>query len=339
MNDIEKQIEGIDDDNEKEVVNTNRLNSNNNDKKKIIMYVVGGLIALLLVGAIIYLVIINKGNDNKDTKNDKNNDVVEDNKDNTKNDNNVSYVVCDGNTALLNVRNSVTGDIIDGLSCYQDVKIEEELEGNEACDKWYKISYKKRDNNYTGYACGTYIKKSNIKESTISKVKEIIDKANEYYEKTMIMPYCGNTTDVKDITFKNEDGSTFTGEYVKSEYKNIDEIKSYLKTFASSSLFKTDLKLSDINNPKQCDDYYEIDGNLYCRNYSGKGWKSNYTGNYNITSSSDNKYLINISYEYLNDDSKCELKDLSKCSNNNFKYEIGKIVIENDIITKMDFHE
>ena len=179
-----------------------------------------------------------------------------------------------------------------------------------------------------------------LKKVNISKVKEIIDKANEYYEKTMVMPYCGNTTDVKDITFNNDDGSTFTGEYVKSEYKNIDEIKSYLSTFASSSLFKTDLKLSDINNPKQYDDYYEIDGNLYCRNYSGKGWKSNYTGNYNIeiTSSSDNKYLINISYEYLNDDSKCELKDLSKCSNNNFKYDIGKIVIENDIITKMDFH-
>lgn len=292
-----------------------------------------------IVGAIIYLVIINKDSDNNDNRNDKNNDVVEDNKDN-KEDSAISYVACDGNTALLNVRNSVTGDIIDGLSCYQEVKIEEELEGNDACDKWYKISYKKRDNNYTGYACGTYIKKSNVKESTMSKVKEIIDKANEYYEKTMVMPYCGNTTDVKDITFKNDDGSTFTGEYVKSEYKNIDEIKSYLASFASSSLFKTDLKLSDINNPKQYDDYYEIDGNLYCRNYSGKGWKSNYTGNYNIeiTSSSDNKYLVNISYEYLNDDSKCELKDLSKCSNNNFKYDIGKIVIENDIITKMDFH-
>ena len=301
MNDIEKQIEGV---NDEESVDMNRLNSNNNDKKRIIMYVVGGFIALLLVGAIIYLVIINKDSDNNDNRNDKNNDVVEDNKDN-KEDSAISYVACDGNTALLNVRNSVTGDIIDGLSCYQEVKIEEELEGNDACDKWYKISYKKRDNNYTGYACGTYIKKSNVKESTISKVKEIIDKANEYYEKTMVMPYCGNTTDVKDITFKNDDGSTFTGEYVKSEYKNIDEIKSYLATFASSSLFKTDLKLSDINNPKQYDDYYEIDGNLYCRNYSGKGWKSNYTGNYNIeiTSSSDNKYLVNISYEYLNDDS------------------------------------
>ena len=71
------------------------------------------------MGAIIYLVIINKdsdNNDNNDNRNDKNNDVVEDNKDN-KEDSAISYVACDGNTALLNVRNSVTGDIIDGLSC------------------------------------------------------------------------------------------------------------------------------------------------------------------------------------------------------------------------------
>ena len=119
MNDIEKQIEGV---NDEEGVDMNRLNSNNNDKKKIIMYVAGGFIALLLVGAIIYLVIINKDSDNNDNRNDKNNDVVEDNKDN-KEDSAISYVACDGNTALLNVRNSVTGDIIDGLSCYQEVKI------------------------------------------------------------------------------------------------------------------------------------------------------------------------------------------------------------------------
>ena len=48
---------------------------------------------------------------NNDNRNDKNNDVVEDNKDN-KEDSAISYVACDGNTALLNVRNSVTGDII-----------------------------------------------------------------------------------------------------------------------------------------------------------------------------------------------------------------------------------
>ncbi len=28
-------------------------------------------------------------------------------------------------------------------------------------------------------------------------------------KKTMVMPYCGNTTDVKDITFKNDDGFYF----------------------------------------------------------------------------------------------------------------------------------
>ena len=48
MNDIEKQIEGV---NDEEGVNMNRLNSNNNDKKKIIMYVVGGFIAFTFSGS------------------------------------------------------------------------------------------------------------------------------------------------------------------------------------------------------------------------------------------------------------------------------------------------
>ena len=49
--------------------------------------------------------------------------------------------------------------------------------------------------------------------------------------------------------------------------------------------------------------------------------------------------LANISYEYLNEDTKCDLKELSKCSNSNFNYEIGKVTIQNDKITKMDFHK
>ena len=32
---------------------------------------------------------------------------------------NIGYVSCDDNTSLLNVRNSTTGDIIDGLSLIQ----------------------------------------------------------------------------------------------------------------------------------------------------------------------------------------------------------------------------
>lgn len=341
MNDIEKQIEGV---NDEEDVNMDRLNSNNNDKKKIIMYVVGSFIALLLVGAIIYLVIINKDSDNNDNRNDKNNDVVEDNKDN-KEDSAISYVACDGNTALLNVRNSVTGDIIDGLSCYQEVKIEEELEGNDACDKWYKISYKKRDNNYTGYACGTYIKVEDIDKNTIKTAKEVIDKANNYYDNSVLKAYCGeNPGETKTIEY-NENGNSFKGYYVKSEYKNLEELKKHLLTFLDESLIKTELKLSDINNKRMYDDYYEIDGNLYCRNYSGKGRLTRYTGNYDIEiiNSRDSRISGNIVYEYLTEESSCDVKNLSKCSNSNFKYELGKFNIDkvdnNYVVTKIDFHE
>ena len=121
----------------------------------------------------------------------------------------------------------------------------------------------------------------------------------------------------------------------------VDEIKDYVATFADPSLFKLELKLSDINNPKQYDNYYEIAGDLYCRDYSGKGWLSYYTGNYNveILSNINNKIEANISYEYLNEDTKCDLKELSKCSNSNFNYEIGKVTIQNDKIIKMDFHK
>ena len=56
------------------------------------------------------------------------------------------------------------------------------------------------------------------------------------------------------------------------------ETKDIVKLIAGiqiESLIKTELKLSDINNKRLYDDYYEIDGNLYCRNYSGKKRKLN----------------------------------------------------------------
>lgn len=93
------------------------------------------------------------------------------------------------------------------------------------------------------------------------------------------------------------------------------------------------------------DDYYEIDGNLYCRNYSGKGWLTRYTGNYDIEiiNSSDSRISGNIVYEYLTEESSCDVKNLSKCSNSNFKYELGKFNIDkvdnNYVVTKIDFHE
>ena len=251
-----------------------KLNRSNDDnKKKIIMYVVIGVVVLILILVMIYIVLGNKKNNTTDNK--KNDiDIVnkDEDKDKDTNKSNMGYVSCDDNTSLLNVRNSTSGDIIDGLSCYKEVTIEEELPGTDNCKKWYKVSYVKRGSNYTGYACGTYIKVEDIDKNTIKTAKEVIDKANNYYDNSVLKAYCGeNPGETKTIEY-NENGNSFKGYYVKSEYKNLEELKKHLFTFLDESLIKTELKLSDINNKRMYDDYYEIDGNLYCRNYSGKAY-------------------------------------------------------------------
>ncbi|MBQ8192767.1 MAG: hypothetical protein IJZ46_01695 [Bacilli bacterium] len=359
MNDIERQIEGdFEEENGgiQEEDNNIKLKLNNykndDNKKKIILYVVIGALIVSLLGVIIYLVFNrdNNGNNNTDnpTVNDDNN--VTDNIGNNLEEDNTAYVICDENTALLNVRNSTTGDIIDGLSCYKELTIEEELPGTDNCPLWYKISYKKRGSNYTGYSCATYIKKDEISEETKKVVEELIDKANDYYENNYLKAFCGNTSGSKEIEFDDDsEMGKITGNYLKSEYKTLDELKNYLLSFLDEDVFTSKLKLSDINNAKYYDDYYEIDGNLYCRNYSGKGWLTYYTDNYDyeIVSVSDNKISVNIAYEYLNEENlygeKCNLNNLSSCSNANFNYELGKVVIEkidgNYIITRMDFHK
>ena len=114
-----------------------KLNRSNDDnKKKIIMYVVIGVVVLILILVMIYIVLGNKKNNTTDNK--KNDiDIVnkDEDKDKDTNKSNMGYVSCDDNTSLLNVRNSTSGDIIDGLSCYKEVTIEEELPGTDNCKK------------------------------------------------------------------------------------------------------------------------------------------------------------------------------------------------------------
>lgn len=287
-----------------------KLNRSNDDnKKKIIMYVVIGVVVLILILVMIYIVLGNKKNNTTDNK--KNDiDIVnkDEDKDKDTNKSNMGYVSCDDNTSLLNVRNSTSGDIIDGLSCYKEVTIEEELPGTDNCKKWYKVSYVKRGSNYTGYACGTYIKVEDIDKNTIKTAKEVIDKANNYYDNSVLKAYCGeNPGETKTIEY-NENGNSFKGYYVKSEYKNLEELKKHLLTFL-------------------------------------KGRLTRYTGNYDIEiiNSRDSRISGNIVYEYLTEESSCDVKNLSKCSNSNFKYELGKFNIDkvdnNYVVTKIDFHE
>ncbi len=322
-----------------------KLNRSNNDnKKKLIIYISLGVLLLTIISITIYLVTSGK-KDNSDKE--KEHEVVnkEEQKEDEKEDESTAYVSCDDNTSLLNVRNSPTGDIIDGLSCFKEITIAEELEETENCKKWYKINYTKRGSNYTGYACGTYINKVGTVTKDKELVKELIDKANDYYENNVLKSYCGKSIgETKNIEYKEGDNS-FTGYYVKSQYKTLSELKDYLLTFLDESLISPELKLSDINNKKMYDDYYEIDGNLYCRNYSGKGWLTRYTGNYDIEISniSSNKITGRISYEYLTEESTCDIKNLSKCTNSNFKYKLGDFTIKQvnngHIITDIDFHE
>lgn len=316
----------------KRSINRNR---DEDKKRKVIMYIIIGILICVLVGLIIYILF-----DNKETLDNLEKDEVVNGEIDNSNDNNevsnIGYVSCDDNTALLNVRNSTSGNIIDGLSCYKEVTIDEELDGTDVCDMWYKISYNKNGNSYTGYSCGTYIKKLEVDQSVVRGVRELIDKANDYYNNSVLKAYCGSTDGSKMVDFEGN----MTGEYLKSEYKNIEELKNYLYSFLDESLIKLKLELSDINNPKYYDNYYEIDGNLYCRNYAGKGWLTYYTNSYDIeiTNISDNKINVNVAYRYINENSDCKLDKLEECNNNDFVYEIGSVLIEDNIITKMDFH-
>lgn len=320
----------------------------NDDKKRNIIIIILIVVAVLLIGVIGVLALTKKDNNtdtNKDNTSNETKEVVKEETTSKK----VSYVSCDDNTSLLNVRNSSTGDIIDGLSCFKEVEVLEEIEGTDTCDKWYRVSYEKRNNSYTGYVCSKYIKDSSSDSTSIKKMKEVIDKANEYYEDNQVMVYCGDTNGTKTINI-NEDGHTFEGQYLKSEFKSIDELKKYLLTFLDESLIKVKLEVADSSNPKMYDNYYEIDGNLYCRNYSGKGWMTFYTDNYDIevVSETDNKVNLKIAYEYLDEskldeDGKCSLQNISSCPNSYFKYVIGNITLSKDngnyIVTSMNFHD
>lgn len=343
MDNMEKRIEGIEEndviDREDDTIK-HRINRNRDDdnKKRIILYVVIGVLVLLLGGLLVYILVSNNDSVNDHTNINNDNEVVngEVGEEVVEADN-VGYVSCDDNTALLNVRNSTTGSIIDGLSCYKDVTIDEELEGTDACDNWYKISYNKNGSNYTGYACGTYIKKLDIDKKVLRDTKSIIDKVLEYYKANTTGVYCARTSSSKIMAFDNG----MTGKYVKSEFKDIEELRNYILSFLDEDLISVKLELSDINNSKYYDNYYEIDGSLYCRNYVGTGVNSYYTGNYDIevTSYSDNKAMINIAYQYISKDSDCALDAISNCKRSDFVYEIGKATIENGVVTKIDYYK
>ena len=185
--------------NKKILKNNNNRRENNN---KIIIIILA-IVVVLLTAFVIYTLLI-KDRNTITTSKEKNEDGTKENIIIEEENDNTGYVMCDTNTSSLNVRNSIDGDIIDSLSCFKEVIIEEIAGESENCKKWYKIGYTKKGSNYTGYACGTYIKDVTTKSSTIKAVKEVIEKANNYYEKVLLLPWCGKTSDSKKITIEDK---------------------------------------------------------------------------------------------------------------------------------------
>lgn len=319
--------------------------SNNSDKRNILIIMLISLV-IIIIGFVLFLIFNKKDNTNNTVNNDEVKDVVKEEESGKK----VFYVSCNDNTALLNVRNSISGDIIDGLSCFNEVDVLEEAGSTDTCDKWYRLSYKKHGNSYTGYSCAKYIKESSVDSIELNKIREVIDKVNKYYHDNQNLVYCGETSGTKNIEI-NEDGHTFNGQYLKSQFKSINELKEHILSFMDESLIKTKLEVSDYNNPKMFDNYYEIDGNLYCRNYSNKGNMTYYTDNYDIevVNVSDISINVRIAYEYIDENKidendKCSVNSLSSCPNSYLKYIIKNITLSkndsgNYIVTKMEYHD
>lgn len=345
MDNIEEEIREEDNQSEEreKKVEFNYNKSDSSDKKRNIIVILLIIVALLIIGGILLFTLGKKDNKEKTVDKEKVSTTVKEEKEKK------YYVSCDDNTALLNVRNSTSGDIIDGLSCFKEIDVLEEAGSTDTCDKWYRVSYKKRGDSYTGYVCSKYIKESTFDSSLKKSIRSSIDKANKFYEDNQTLVYCGETDGTKTVKIET-DGKTFDGQYAKSKFKSLEELKKYVLTFLDESLIKVKFELGDIDNPKMYDNYFEIDGNLYCRNYSGKGWMTYYTGNYDIEieNETDDKITGRIVYEYINDekltdDSKCSISNLDSCPNSIFKYELGDFTIVkesgNYVIRDIDFHK
>ena len=132
MNDIERQIEGIEkEDNEQindigrgdEVISNRKKNGDNNNNK-LFMLVICGVLGLIIVGLLLYIFLGNKDENLSSDNNENDLEVGEVNGEINESDDeiileNMGYVSCDDNTAPLDVRNSSTGNIIESLSCYK----------------------------------------------------------------------------------------------------------------------------------------------------------------------------------------------------------------------------
>ena len=68
-------------------------------------------------------------------------------------------------------------------------------------------------------------------------------------EDNQTLVYCGETDGTKTVKIET-DGKTFDGQYAKSKFKSLEELKKYVLTFLDESLIKVKFELGDIDKAK-----------------------------------------------------------------------------------------
>ena len=162
-------------------------------------------------------------------------------------------VICTGgDTSPLNVRSSIDGNVIGGLSCNSSVDIINNNAGsNNSCNKWYQI----KQGTLEGYACGNYISinkpTSNLK-GRVSCVENddpltvrdsvngnIIDRLACDKEMNILddtLGAAGYCTNWYKVSYDNKEGYV-CGTYVITEViidENSDEVKLYKESLKSA---------------------------------------------------------------------------------------------------------
>ena len=163
-------------------------------------------------------------------------------------------VICTGgDTSPLNVRSSINGSAIGGLSCNSTVEILNENAGSTSnCSKWYQI----RQGNLTGYSCGEYIAINEEQTSLKGKVScvenddpltvrnsingSIIDRLSCDTEMTILdnsLGSAGSCSNWYKVSYGNGKQGYVCGTYVITEVEidyDSDEVQKYRESLKAA---------------------------------------------------------------------------------------------------------
>ncbi len=197
-------------------------------------------------------------------------------------------------------------------------------------------------------------------EQALEEGKKLYDKATEIYEIWQLYPYCGlNPNEYEGDTEALGDSELGNGEYYKSNFSSLEDLKKYLTQWLSEDIvnskvvkeFKVDgeveynyvedLSLLKGNEKYAYVDYVLKDNALYCRLETGKGWMSSYYGyDIKVDSIEEDKIVYTVTSKYIKESSECS----ENCKDEDLNYKDTKFVIERNssgkfVVTNYTFYE